>query len=98
MVRYATECDKMVEVKPKSNAIGEFLDWLKEEKGWVLAKAHTHNDGCKCDDGYRICGLHNDELIHCSYVLETLLAEFFGIDMNKVEVEKRAILDEAREG
>lgn len=109
MPKYATECDKMLEVSPKSQAIGEFIDWLQTEKGWVFAKKHGHSDGCRTlgDAGpngdlpratIQICGLRTGEYIPTSFRIEELLAEFFGIDLAKVETEKRAMLEEARNG
>ena len=37
---------KLKLVKDKSQAIGEFLDWISGEKGWHLAYYHTHSDAC----------------------------------------------------
>ena len=72
------ECEKVKSVQPKSQAIGEFLDWLGE-KGIHLAKWG--------DD---------DKLWPFNKNKEELLAEYFEIDLNKVEQEKRQMLEEIR--
>lgn len=69
------ELDKMLAVKDQSQTIGEFLDWLTEVKGYVLAEYDE-----------------NDRLYPKYSSIETLLAEFFGIDLKKIEEERRAIL------
>ncbi len=92
----------MKAVRDKSKAIGEFLEWLQQEKGVRFGKPHVHDERCQGWDTER--GLYNpsdDE--NCAYwegefenfnygSLEKLLAEYFGIDLNKIEKERRAIL------
>lgn len=74
-----TELEKMHAVKEKSQAIGEFLEWLISDKELVIGRWDS------------------DGTLHPKYVsIENLLAEFFGIDLKKVEKEKRAILDKIR--
>lgn len=72
------ECEKMRAVHEKSQAIGEFLDWLSE-RGIVLASY------------YEEAGLSPHRVN-----VEALLAEYFGIDLDKAEQEKRTILEELR--
>ena len=62
-----TECDRLHAVKNRSQTIGEFLDWLKDEYEIFLPKSITN-----------------------------LLAEYFDIDLKRVERERRAILKELR--
>lgn len=69
------ELDKMVAVRDQSQVIGEFLDWLKHERG---------------------CAFYDVELIPIHDSIEELLARFFGIDLDKVEAERREILAEIR--
>ena len=78
------ECEKMVAVKDKSQAIGEFLDWLKEEKKFAISAFH---DGGDYSFG---------EWRPIRTSTEQLLAEFFNIDLDKVEEEKRQMLKELR--
>lgn len=71
------ECDKMKAVKPKSQAIGEFLEWLADEKGYAI---------CENTRGAR------EDWVPIRFNIEEILAEFFEIDLEKVEKERRAIL------
>lgn len=80
------ELDKMHAVHGKSQAIGEFLEWLTFEKGWTLAEWKKTE---YADD------FHN-ELWPTSYSIEKLLAEYFEIDLEKTEIERRALLEEIR--
>lgn len=72
------ECEKMRAVHEKSQAIGEFLDWLSE-RGIILASY------------YEEAGLSPYRV----NIVE-LLAEYFDIDLDKAEQEKRTILEELR--
>jgi hypothetical protein len=71
------ELDKMVAVKTKSQAIGEFLEWMQYEKHYVI---------CNCDEN-TTC-----EYYPIRTSTENLLAEFFEIDLKKAELEKRELL------
>jgi hypothetical protein len=81
------ELDKMKSVNEKSQAIGEFLDLFLPEKGIRLMRLEQPQ---------------GDETIEeCRYVpvnqsVEKLLAEYFEIDLNKCEKERRAILEHIR--
>ena len=74
------ECDKLAKVAPESQKIGEFIDWLSNEKGIHLASYDVARDL---------------EYIHIP--IERLLADYFKIDLNKVEKERAAILKWIRE-
>lgn len=71
------ECGKILTVKEKSQIIGEFIDWLGEEKGIHLCKWVTEHT-----------------LDYAGERIENLLAEFFGVDLVKVEEERRDMLKE----
>lgn len=93
---------KLGRIKDKSQACGEFLEWLLGEKGYTLGKYHTHTDACWPEgeshtERRRICGTPDGVLYPEPYVLRKLLAEYFDIDEAKLEKEKQAILDEHRE-
>jgi hypothetical protein len=91
------ECDKMHKVHEKSQAIGEFIEWLHDEKHIVFAKYHKHTENCYSEDGRRMaCGMWEGTLYPEFVLINSALAEFFGIDLNKVEEEKRQILEEQR--
>lgn len=87
------ECERLHEVSPFSQKIGEFLEWLQSEKGIVLGTYHEHDENCYGSDSYRICGLCRDELYPTRLSIEQVLAEFFEIDLTKVENERRALLE-----
>lgn len=105
------ECEKLADTKQYSQKIGEFLEWL-EEKGVELATRHTHTKECvdprdqevfeedpdELDDDEYLCGCHEDELLLYYVGTEKLLADFFGIDLKKVEEERRAMIEDLRNG
>jgi len=72
------EHEKLAEISDKSQAIGEFLDWLTGE-GVMLCEV----------------GLH-DRYWPIQTTIPNLLAEYFGIDQEKLEREKRLMLDHMR--
>jgi len=80
------ECEKMSKVRKQSQLVGEFLDWLMNERGIVLSEYH---EGEGRND--------EEELMPISVRIEELLAEFFEIDLKKVEQERRQILKELQE-
>jgi hypothetical protein len=65
--------DKLRFVKDKSQAIGEFLEWLMGEQKVQLMLYH--------------------ELAPERRNIERLLADFFEINLDEVEKERRALLD-----
>jgi hypothetical protein len=89
-------------VHERSQACGEFLEWLLGEKGYHLGEYHKHTDACWPEgeshtDRRRICGTADSLLYPVSASVRRLLAEFFKIDEERLEAEKRTILDEQRE-
>jgi hypothetical protein len=77
-------CDKMVKVAPESQKIGNFLEWLAEQG--VALCTYTPGTYSESDDGWW--------LDHVS--IERRLAKYFDIDLNKVEDERRALLEHIR--
>ncbi len=77
------EHDKLREISDKSQIIGEFLDWMSYEKHIVRARWGEDEDG-------------DDVLLVDNESIEGLLAEFFGIDRDKIEAEKLAMLETLR--
>lgn len=69
------ECVKLAKVHDQSQPIGEFLDWLRNDKGYV------------------ICDLEEHEYEPVGKTIEQLLAEYFEIDLKKVEQERRVLLE-----
>lgn len=84
------ECEKMSKVTEKSQSIGEFLEWLSEEKKVVIGSYQEFESPWDKE------GCTRKEFAPFRYDTEKLLAEFFGIDLKKVEQEKRAMLAEIR--
>lgn len=76
------EHEKLKIVKPQSQAIGDFLTWLQE-------------------NGLTICEVQEkhpwDAVYHpVRKTIERFLAEYFEIDLVKLELEKRTMLEEFR--
>ena len=74
------EHDKLKEIQEESQIIGEFLD----NCGYTLAKWSKEPHL-----------VDYAELVPVGSIPD-ILAEYFGIDQNKLEAEKRAMLDEMR--
>lgn len=78
------ECEKLSKVSEQSNKIGDFLDWLRQHS-IVLC---VYDDG---EEAYFDAGMMTDSGIN------HLLAKYFGIDLDKVEEERKALLQWFRE-
>jgi len=76
------ECEKLKMVINASLLIVEFLEWLSSKKNLSL---------CEWKDGYTGQGYYSSH-----YQIEDLLAEFFEIDLKKVEEERRQIIEDLR--
>lgn len=74
------ECEKMAAVKDQSQVIGEFLEWAEATQEFELC----------------IYSGYSKEYIPVGITKERLLARFFDINLDKVEKEKRQMLDELR--
>ena len=83
------EHEKLKSVQEKSQAIGEFMEWLRYTKKYTIAK--WYKSQWDADDEEE-----TDRLMPEFPSIEKLLAEYYGIDLNKIEEEKRAMLDEIR--
>lgn len=81
-IHFATpECDKLLAVSADSQKIGAFLEWLEQERELTI-----------CDLDYR-----REDRYYPAYIpINKLLAEYFKIDLNKVEQERSALLDGIR--
>jgi len=73
------ESKKFLEARQHSEQIGEFMDWLTQEKGLVL--------------GF----WEGDEIYPYTANINKLLYEFFGINEQALEAERREILKQYRE-
>lgn len=85
------ECEKLSAVAKKSNEIGEFLDYFLGSKNIVLAQWVENED-------FDTNSYMPDILLPCQEYrgqngINKLLAEYFGIDLNKVEQERMELLE-----
>lgn len=72
------EHEKLKAIADKSQAIGDFLEWATQTHGlWLAEPVPNSLHGYFAPTGKRTVGL---------------LAEFFDIDEDKIEAEKRAML------
>lgn len=76
------ELDKMTTVKAESQVIGQFLEGM-EEKGIYLCT-------------FPVTGPGQSEYFRLDKSIEQVLADYFEIDLNKVEKERRAVLNYIR--
>ena len=83
------EHEKLQAVKDKSQAIGEFIEWLQGTKGFRLAKWMKVPDEYAEDE-------ETDALLPQSIDINMLLAEYFEIDLKQLEKEKQSMLEEMR--
>jgi len=71
--------DKMLKVKSESQAIGNFVEWLREQ-------------GIEIGKYEKVEGYRNEQFVADRRSIEKLLADYFEIDLNKAETERRQIL------
>jgi len=88
---------KLKAVQEKSQAIGEFLEWLSSEKQIHMAKwldvEYTDIDPFSDKETkYTV-----NELVIQPLNINEILAEYYGIDLKKIEAEKCAMLDSLRQ-
>lgn len=79
------ELDKRGEIisSGKAEMVQEFIDWLLDEKGLELARWEQ--------------GDFSDSLRPYHFgTREQLMADFFGIDLKKIDEEQRALLEAIR--
>lgn len=93
------ECDKLLSVREDSQKLGYFLEWLYGY-GIQLAVWDNNFSGVVWDEE------GNEEDFHGTLVpwkykgdsgINKLLAEYFGINLDKVEQERRELLKWLRE-
>ncbi len=81
MTKYP-EHEKLKALNGANQTVGDFIEWLFGK--YELAEWNTNQE------------LSEDELVPAHRSRDGLLAEFFNIDQNRLEEEKRAMLDEIR--
>lgn len=75
------EHEKMKLIKNESQILGEFLSWLKDEREPNIIL-------CEYDT--------YDQCSECRKNIEQILAEYFKIDLNKIEKEKQQMIEGLR--
>jgi hypothetical protein len=82
------ELDKQGEIirSGRAAAVQDFLDWLLDEKRVVLARYLDHPEP----------GVFSEQPVPIPNSPERLMAEHFGVDLNAVERERRAVLEWVR--
>ncbi len=75
------EHEKLKSIKGLSQELGSFIEWAKG-KGWTLRKWHEEDDYT----GY----------ISVGKSIQEMLAEFYNIDLVKLEEEKEDLLKQIR--
>jgi len=85
-----TELDKQHAVidSGEADTLTRFYDWLNAQ-GYILGKWYESEDWSEDWNGY-------EHFIPFHVSPEKLFAEFFGIDLDKIESERRAILETIR--
>ncbi|MHA1952485.1 MAG: hypothetical protein ACW96U_00875 [Candidatus Heimdallarchaeaceae archaeon] len=87
------ECEKLKDAQDQSQTIGEFLEWL-EYRGVVLCvhcntnSQFFYNPDLTDEDGFEPVQKNREDI----------LAQYFDIDLNKVEQERQQILSKLQEG
>ena len=86
-----SELDKQWKVieSGEADTLTRFFDWLLE-RGYTIGSWESV-ESLNFDSSY-------DEFQPLRIQPEQLFADFFGIDLDRIEVERRALLDALREG
>jgi hypothetical protein len=104
------ELDKLAVVNKRSQIIGEFLEWLKDQNIELcyFHQCGTHCDKRRCSNVDQYCPgvpLSKEERVAeklAGHPLKTargtqeILASYFGVNLDAVEDERRALLDHLR--
>ncbi len=86
------EHDKLRAIADKSQAIGDFLEWTRG----TLCEVHHHTKECRGRGRAPECGLSEGDFTPIRRSIVDQLAEYFDIDQQRLDDEKRAMLDELR--
>jgi hypothetical protein len=88
------EHEKIKNLHGVNQTVGDFIEWLHDSKSVHFVTRHRHTDDlCGGNSRYPTCGYdeRSDEPVFTG--TEELLAEFFNIDLKKLEQEKRTMLE-----
>lgn len=96
--------DKMLEVKTQSQTIGEFLEWLKEQR-YLLGQYLYHVQDAQYDECYGVddeCPWQQHNWHHETFApaigtgTQRLLARYYGIDLEAMNAEREELLEHLR--
>ena len=90
------EHEKLKAIKDKSQEIGSFIEWLQVSRQIIFARYEDVEytvDDLFSDKGNKV---KINELVPFHIPIEQTLAEYFGINLKKLEEEKRQMLDDIR--
>lgn len=111
LLKHYPEHDRLSAVAERSQEIGEFVEWLQIHGVHLMSwRALRDYRSCiRCDDGTRMSGrpctycegtgrvpIEREQWVQDSRSITQLLADYFAIDLDQIEVEKRAMLDALR--
>lgn len=85
------ELDKMLKVSEESNKIGNFLWWLRNEAGYSICFWSEYPGDWEAENDGR-----EGEYFPVHKSIEQLLADYYKLDLDKMEQEKIALLRELR--
>ncbi len=98
-----SEHEKLIVIGDRSQSTGEFLDWA-EAQGWhLMTLAMSDCEECEewgKDENCSYCegtGKVKDTWVPAPGSTVTKLADFYDIDLDKIEQEKRQMLEELQE-
>jgi hypothetical protein len=89
------EHDKLLAIKDETQAAGDFIEWLGSQ-GVFLAKNYMFDEHLQRTDDAAQC--FTERILAYSRSLTELLADWQGIDLAKIEAEKRQMLASLRTG
>lgn len=84
--------DKMTSVQNSSQVIGEFIEWL-EEKGYSIQSEVEYQNEHPIPFSDEVHIVKRKDWMPIRATIENLLAEYFEIDLNQVEQERRLLLE-----
>ena len=109
------EHTRLQAVVKESQACGDFLEWLKNQRGVTLMRWEATNDsepcwkgrsfplgpeesheGCKKCNGTGVIDRTDHAWVRYPPSTERLLADYFQIDLDKIEQEKQRMLEALR--
>lgn len=94
------EHEKLKALQGKNDVVGDFINWLYENN-WQIARRHEHMDSCgEADKSFPYmhqCGYVTGEMFRDRRSIETIIAEFFDIDAQRLSEEKDQMVREIQE-